>query len=257
VIIYTYDDTFEGLLTCVFDAYSSRRFPDMLMVEGDDLPLFYDTLYNVVTQRWKAERVWEGLRKKLSPEALSQVALCFMADGEPKVDELIFRYIRKVFDHGEGSIEVNFADPDVLRMSRVYRQVTYEAERMRMFVRFQKAADGTYFAPFDPVHNVLPLAISHFRDRFRDQRWVIYDVHRGYGFHYDLHEVQEITFGSEEEFLRTGLLDAEHISPDEKLLQDMWKAYFKHICIPERMNPRKHRKDLPVRYWKYLTEKQK
>ncbi|WP_302587710.1 DUF4130 domain-containing protein, partial [Paraprevotella clara] len=32
--------------------------------------------------------------------------------------------------------------------------------------------------------------------------------------------------------------------------------YFKAICIKERLNPRKHRKDMPVRYWKYLTEKQ-
>ena len=26
--------------------------------------------------------------------------------------------------------------------------------------------------------------------------------------------------------------------------------------IKERLNPRKHRQDMPVRYWKYLTEKQ-
>ncbi|MCQ4902025.1 DUF4130 domain-containing protein, partial [Phocaeicola vulgatus] len=26
--------------------------------------------------------------------------------------------------------------------------------------------------------------------------------------------------------------------------------------IKERWNPRKHRQDKPVRYWKYLTEKQ-
>ena len=28
-------------------------------------------------------------------------------------------------------------------------------------------------------------------------------------------------------------------------------SYFK-----ERLNPRKHRKDMPVRYWAYMTEKQ-
>ena len=30
---------------------------------------------------------------------------------------------------------------------------------------------------------------------------------------------------------------------------------FKTVCIRERLNPVKHRKDMPVRYWKYLTEK--
>mgnify|MGYP002228844907 CR=1 FL=1 len=43
---------------------------------------------------------------------------------------------------------------------------------------------------------------------------------------------------------------------DEQLFQSLWKTYFKAICIKERLNPRKHKQDMPVRYWKYLTEKQ-
>jgi len=39
-------------------------------------------------------------------------------------------------------------------------------------------------------------------------------------------------------------------------LQDLWRTYFKAICIRERMNPRKQRGDMPVRYWRYMTEKQ-
>uniref|UniRef100_UPI00307A7376 DUF4130 domain-containing protein n=1 Tax=Phocaeicola coprophilus TaxID=387090 RepID=UPI00307A7376 len=40
-----------------------------------------------------------------------------------------------------------------------------------------------------------------------------------------------------------------------RMLTDLWKSYFKTVCIRERLNPVKHRKDMPVRYWKYLTEK--
>ena len=43
---------------------------------------------------------------------------------------------------------------------------------------------------------------------------------------------------------------------DERLFQQMWKTYFKAIAIKERMNPRKQRQDMPVRFWKYLVEKQ-
>ena len=39
--------------------------------------------------------------------------------------------------------------------------------------------------------------------------------------------------------------------------QQLWKTYFKSTTIKERLNPRKHKQDMPVRYWKYLTEKQK
>ena len=53
-----------------------------------------------------------------------------------------------------------------------------------------------------------------------------------------------------------GRLDEELMDKDERLFQQLWKTYFKAICIKERWNPRKHRQDMPVRYWKYLTEKQ-
>ncbi len=42
MIIFVYDKTFEGLLTTVFDAYSRRTFPDLLVTEGEPFPLFYE-----------------------------------------------------------------------------------------------------------------------------------------------------------------------------------------------------------------------
>ena len=53
-----------------------------------------------------------------------------------------------------------------------------------------------------------------------------------------------------------GRLNDEVLSDDDHLLQDLWRTYFKAICIKERMNPRKQLQDMPKRYWRYLTEKQ-
>ena len=123
----------------------------------------------------------------------------------------------------------------------------------------EKAADGTFFAAFEPQYNALPLTVQHFKDRFANQKWIIYDMKRRYGFYYDLQEVTLISFDddSREAHLITGMLDESLMDKDEKLFQQLWKTYFKAICIKERMNPRKHKQDMPVRYWKYLTEKQK
>lgn len=33
MIIFTYDKTFEGLLTCIFEAYYRKLFPDILLPE--------------------------------------------------------------------------------------------------------------------------------------------------------------------------------------------------------------------------------
>ncbi len=169
---------------------------------------------------------------------------------------LIFRYIRKAIDSPR-SIETNFGDPDVLRLAQIWKKVDGERVHLMQFVRFQKAADGTFFAAFEPQYNALPLTVHHFKDRFADQKWIIYDMKRRYGFYYDLQEVTTISFDddSRESHLITGMLDESLMDKDEKLFQQLWKTYFKAICIKERMNPRKHRQDMPVRYWKYLTEK--
>ena len=71
MIIFVYDKTFEGLLTAVFDAYSRRTFPDLLVTEGEPFPLFYDEAIRIYTDDRKAERVWKGLEKKISKSSLS------------------------------------------------------------------------------------------------------------------------------------------------------------------------------------------
>ena len=256
MIIFVFDNTFEGLLTSVFEAYSRRVFPDALFPEGEPLPLFHDEVFTVITEEEKAKRVWRGLQKKLSSGALSCLAQCWLAE-EAETPMLLFRYIRKAID-APRSIETNFADPDVLEFSRMWKRVDWERLRMLQFIRFQKAADGTFFAAVEPEKNALPLAIDHFKDRFADQPWLIYDIKRAYGFYYDLKEVRQVTFeeGSREGHLITGMLDESLMDKDEKLFQQLWKTYFKAICIKERLNPRKHKQDMPVRYWKHMTEKQ-
>lgn len=254
MIIFQYDKTFEGLLTVVFTAYDYKEFPDVLMAQDEIFPLFYDKIYEVTTESVKSERVWKALKRKLSSKAISLLTTSWLADGFPKIDELLFRYIRKVIDTPT-SIELNFGDSDVLQLSRVYKQVTYERMRMLQFLRFQKTSDGIYFAAFEPMHNVLPLTISHFKDRFADQKWVIYDMQRQYGFYYDLQEVKEVSFTEKGETLIHGLLEDKMMAEDERFFQELWKIYFKSIAIKERKNLRKQRQDMPVRYWKYLIEK--
>jgi len=254
--IFIYDHTFDGLLTCLFEVYNRKTFPDLLLKEGEPLPLFVNEAIIVGTSEEKHQRVWQGLRKRLSTGALSNITYGWLSEL-PGIDLLLLRYMKIVFD-SPVSIETNFADTDVLELSKVWKKVNNERHRLLQFVRFQKASDGTFFAPVEPLYNVLPLTIRHFRDRFADQPWLIYDIKRKYGFYYDLTSVEEVTFEEETQaHLITGILQDHQIAKDEKLFQDLWKTYFKAICIKERLNPRKHKQDIPFRYCKPPTEKQK
>ena len=162
--VFVYDKSFEGLLTLVFDAYARRCFPDLLMAEKEPLPLFYDEVVTVYTDEEKAGRVWKGLEKRLSRMALSAVTAVWLSEI-PQTDFLLFRYIRKVMD-SPCSIELNFGDVDVMEISKIWKKVMNERLRVIQFLRFQKTADGLFFAAVKPLYNVLPLTLSHLRDRF-------------------------------------------------------------------------------------------
>ena len=263
--VYTFDGTMDGLLTAVFDAFALKELPERLRVgerssgmellkDGDALPLFCDRIYKVCSDEEKARRVWAGLEKRLTREAMKLISVSWLSELR-ELNTPLFQYICKVFRQGD--ISKNFADPDVLAVTNIARRVLHEQLRMKQFIRFQKAKDGTYLAVVSPDHNVLPIVIDHFQDRFNDQPWLIYDARRHYGYYYQTLPVR-VTFENEAAVpfdLSNGKLDADVLSSDDQLLQDLWRTYFKAICIRERMNPRKQLKDMPRRYWKYMTEK--
>jgi len=252
--IFIYDASFEGFLTVVFESYRLKIVPDKILEETEVLPLFSENKLYINTDEHKAQRVWKGLQKKLSKSACTMLSMVFLAD-DPTIPMLLFRYIRKAINAPK-SIETNFGDKDVLEASKWYRKVGREAERIRQFVRFQKTEDNIFFAPFAPLHNVLPLTIEHFSNRFSDQKWIVYDTKRKYGYYYDLKITVEISFDHLDIDVRFGKMDTSLMAEDEKLFQQMWKAYFKSMTIKERINPKLHRQNMPRRFWRYLTEKQ-
>jgi probable DNA metabolism protein len=252
--VFVFDGSFDGLLTALFDAYYRRQFPDALVREGAVMPMFCDETHHVVTDEEKSQRVWRTITKRLSAAAASAIVASFMCE-EPDYDIVLFRYLRYATD-SKVSIESDFSNPDVVDVTRMVRRVRYEAMRVKQFARFQKAADGTYFCLMEPIYNVLPMAIEHFVDRFSTMKFVLYDKRRGYGFYYDGKQTRQITMSEDLPHIATGHLSDEMMDADEKMFQEMWRTYFKSIAIKERSNSRKQRQDMPVRFWKYLTEKQ-
>jgi probable DNA metabolism protein len=254
--VYVFDGTMDGLLTAVFDAFFLRQQPEYLLAEGEQLPMFADEPHRVVTDSEKAERVWKGLEKYLSKEGMHMISVSWLSE-ERTLNQPLFNMICKVFKQ-QRDISHNASDDDVLAVRNTCRRVLHETLRMKQFVRFQKAKDGTYLGVVSPDHNVLPLVTDHFADRFNDQPWLIYDAKRHYGYNYDGKTVIRITFKNEASVpfdLSNGKMDADILSENDKLFQELWRTYFKAIYIKERMNPKKQLSDMPRRYWKYMTEK--
>ena len=252
--IWNYDKTFEGFLTIVFNCYDLKIFPDQILGNESKQSYIFQGNYEVITDETKAKRVWNGLLKKISNNSCQMIYHVFLSEL-PDIELLMLQYIRAVFE-SKSNIEFNFGQKYVLEMLKIGRKVSQEAHRIQMFARFQKTSDEIYYASFDPIYDVLPLSIEHFEQRFADQKWIIYDTRRNYGFYYDLKGTTEVTFTKSLVNPVNGKIDGSALDKDEQFFQELWKSYFNSMCIKERLNTKLHRQLLPRRFWKYLIEKQ-
>ena len=253
ICLYTYDGSFEGLLTVVFEAYERKAWPTAIEQEHLAQPVMFGQTISVVTDEEKVHRVWKGLQKKLSVSALKALYHTYLWE-QPGFEMLIFSYIKLAFDSKE-CIEGNYAASCVLQVQQAAKQMFREKHRMEAFVRFQKTADGLFFATISPDFNVLPLIIQHFEKRYADQRWAIYDTRRRYGAYYDLCSVSLVNL-EEMAHHRFGVAAAGIFSEEEDKYKQLWQVYFDYVNIPERKNPKLHLRHVPKRYWRYLSEKQ-
>jgi probable DNA metabolism protein len=249
----TYDGSFEGLLSAIFDLYEYKFKPAHIVTEAQYAPSVFDQHHVTITDELKAGRVWKGLKQKISPAALAQFYKTFLSE-DVGVESMLLQYAQQVFSHPQ-SIECDYANPSVLYVSQTAKKVYREKHRMEAFVRFQLLHDGLYYAVCQPDYNVLPLIEKHFKERYADQRWLIFDARRKYGIYYDLQTVEMVKLSFNEEHPNPA--DTSYAwSEAEQLYQLLWQQYFSSVNIVARKNTKLHIQHMPRRYWKYLPEKQ-
>lgn len=250
-VIVRYDGSWMGLLTAIFEVYALKLNVIAIRHDQEVEGHLFATLKGVETDSIKAERVKAGILKKVGPAGLRELYHAYLTEL-PGVELVILRTVRYYLAQTLSS-RSNYGHADVLKIKELVKSVSRERHRMQAFVRFQQLQNNWYVALVEPDFNVLPLVIKHFKDRYADQHWIIYDVKRKYGIYYDLHTVTEITF-AEEEGLAQSAITLQHAEAED-LYSDLWKRYFKSVNITERKNTKLHLQHVPRRYWKYLNEK--
>ncbi len=251
--ILTYDGSWAGFLTAVFEVYEYKIQQPFICKETEVCASLFGSIKQVQTDPVKAERVIKKLKEKLSPKVLSEVYKSFLSELK-SMENNLFGFIRNVLST-RNSVEQDYTNRYVLFVHQTSKKVHREKHRMEAFVRFQLTKDQLYYSVIQPDFNVLPLILSHFKNRYADQRWLIYDARRKYGLYYDTHAVTEVTINFSKSISDTA---STHSLYDEKetLYQVLWQQYFSSVNIASRKNTKLHIQHMPKRYWKYLVEKQ-
>lgn len=246
MLIYLYDGTFEGLLTCIYEAYYFDQKPNQIKQEASYTPNLVDETLFIHTDKEKADKVYDSIKKKISKSALRNTYEVFLSE-DADAGTIIYRYLKLGWKLGS-KVDLNLIHADVMPVHQITQRVNREKHRMLGLVRFQLLENDLFYAPVEPDYNIVGLIAPHFANRMADQSWMIHDVSRGIAAicknqKWILTEIQGEAIPQ---------LDGEELQ-----FQELWKTYFKHISIAERLNTKLQRSHMPARYWKHLIEKQK
>lgn len=245
ILEYIYDSTFEGLLTCIFEAYYRREEPDRILCGETVQRDMLSRTVHIETDLSKADRVLESIRARISGDALDNAFHAYLSEYDD-IGVWIYRYLKLGWKVGP-LLDSYLHEVPVQKVHETAGRVRYEAHRMLGLLRFRQLEGGAYYAPMGPDHNVLSLIAPHFADRLSDQSWMIHDVKRDIAAVYNKQDWVIAVVRQKKALPLHG---------DELEFQRLWKQYFQSIAIAGRKNPRLQRQHMPSRYWKYLVEKQ-
>lgn len=251
--VYLFDGSFEGLLTSIFEFYERKPGQIQVVSVNHYIPYLLDETNEIISDEIKADRVWKGLKNKIGNDWQQRFYKAYLSE-EAAIFQQLFELACYIFDNPRG-VEQNFGHPAVMAISRMERSVSREKHRMKAFIRFEETADGIYYAAVEPDYNVMPLIAGFFKNRYANQKWIIYDCKRKYGLYYNLEIVEEIKLDHIAEIRFKTHLPENILQEKEALYALLWSDYFKSTNIPARKNTKLHIQHVPRRYWKYLTEK--
>ena len=242
---FVYDGTFEGLLTCIFYAYPEKE-KVIISNQKSYIPNMLNILTFIETEQDKYERVYNSIKTKLNSKVLSNIYISYLSEIEG-CENTILQYLKLCYKYNT-SINLAKNNDTIMLMDRYIRKVNIEAERFKQFVRFHKIAPLSFYAKIEPDHNVIPLIIDHFAERFSDQNFIIHDIKREIAIIYN--KTNSIIIPLE----KSKATEIMTINNDNTF-ENLFKVFYNSITIDERLNLRCRNNFMPKRYHKNLTER--
>ena len=238
---YYYDGSFDGLLTVIYIAYNDRENKILrVSAKAEQLILALDDIH-IITDFSKARRVEKSICDKLSYNFLNSIRACFLSCDKNK-DTVIIHTVYKALKYGEEIL--NSLDDHAFYMNKLVKQVLNERHRYLGLLRFKEMKDGIMFSTIEPKNNILPILISHFKNRMKREKIAIFDKGRKMIVYYD---------GKKAEIFFVESLEIEW-SDEEIEYSELWKTFHKSISIKERENKKLQQSNIPKYYWKHLIE---
>ncbi len=240
-LIYRYDGSFDGLLCCIFESYDKKEIPTEIILPDTSQTLLF-AAKEIRTDVKKANRVLTSIPKKMGNDALNFIQRAFLTCAAKK-ELYILLFLRLGYRHGR-SVMGMLTDDAVHPLFKAVKHLDNESHLLKGFVRFS-IFSNVLVAEIEPKNCVLPLMAQHFRERYPEERFLIYDKTHGMALVYQPYQSAIIP-----------IEDLELPEPDEQeqSYRALWRLFYDTIEIQGRHNPNCRMSHMPKRYWKYMTE---
>jgi probable DNA metabolism protein len=245
MIIYLYDDTFEGLLTAIYDTFYCKDLSSVSIFGKNEpnAPLLLGEIIEITTDKNKFKKVRDSIINKLDFLSFKKIYLVYLSNYEDK-DMVIFKYLKTAFKLGHNVH--NFLNVDVIRLvENINRKVLNECHRFEGFIRFNYIDEKFLYSSIEPDNDILELLGDHFKNRFPREYFIIHDISRQKALIYNTN-LYEIIDMDKETYEKLKFNNDEYTK--------LWKAYFKSTTIEERRNLKLQCRIMPKRYWKHIVE---
>ncbi len=249
--IYRCEDSAEGILTGIYDAWASvhrheENRIEVCMGEWEMTCLFAEYI-DVVPDGEKSEKVQRSIRLRISEEAYEMVMKTLLSQ-DPEKGEIIYRFLIYAYREGARACR-SYGNPWVMRMFEAVRNYDNESHHLKGFLRFDEQENGLLVARYAPKNNILGDLMEHFADRMSGERFLILDEKRYIAGVYRPGSSWFIYRLSKEEYQR--FFD---VYTEEDTYGTLWKIFHRKIAVAERENVSLQRNNLPLRFRPYMTE---
>lgn len=246
--VFTCEETFEAMMTCVYDAWASRLGHDNLRLQLEPVLQqgLFCTYVHVDADTGKASSVVRSVQRKISYAAYRQIFLAAMS-FEPERLDAIYRFLVLGFAVGKRVTDMLFR-PEVVWMLELSRKTGNEAAYFREFTRFSRVGQ-IYVAHIEPKCNVTAISAAHFADRMPSEYWMMIDDNRRIAAVHPKNQSFYMTRLSVDEMSR--LLETEERGDE---YTDLWREFFRSTGISTRKNYECQRGHMPIWYRKHATE---
>lgn len=244
MVIYIFDGSFDGFLTCIYESYYNELKPSNIVDKADYSPNLIDTVVDVHTNSENFLKVYSAMEEKFTEITLKNIMNVFLSNYTDKY-KLLLDYIKLAFKFKE-NVDMYLNNDIILLIAKISKAVKLEAHRFTGFVRFKEFDTNSYYAQIEPDNDILMLLISHFTSRFKNQKFIIHDIKRQKALIYD----EKDYFISD--FNNDYYKDLDCIN--DCFYEKLWQGYYNSASINSRKNSKLQCRQMPKRYWKHLIE---